>query len=78
MEVYRCSTCGGRLFEAGVSRAVLGDESALNPASVETDRPPRHCFHCAIDMVPIEDAKGGIVDRCTICEAVFVGSGVKS
>jgi hypothetical protein len=74
------------LFEPELSRAVLGDEPTLRkkgdsphfPFTVESDRAPRHCFRCSIDMVPLEGPEGQILDRCEICESVFVGSGVKS
>jgi hypothetical protein len=63
------------VLEADELNALLGTEPSFSPAADDSNHTPLHCFRCSIDMVPVEDADGRIIDRCQICEAVFIDWG---
>ena len=75
VQVYRCTTCGGMYLELEEQRTLFRTKASYSPLSEDSDRAPRHCFRCSIDMVPLEDSDGRILDRCEICQAIFIDWG---
>ena len=75
LEVYRCSVCAGFYLDREEMQVLLGTKDSLSVRLNEPDRNTRHCFRCSVDMVPLEGPAGTHLDRCEVCEAVFLGGG---
>jgi Zn-finger nucleic acid-binding protein len=75
LELYRCSVCAGFYLEREELDVLHG--AALRAFSLrlnehDRDRGFRHCFRCSTDMDPVEGPAGLHLDRCEVCEAVFL------